>query len=82
MPPAKARVALQNAQGGIDGRKIQLIVEDDQTNPTTNQLDSNVLDPTTVRPDPAQLRHAPVRLIDGGRPRRPPGPVVATRRRR
>lgn len=43
VPAAKARIALQNAQGGIDGRKIKLIVLDDQTNPATNQLDANIL---------------------------------------
>ena len=31
----KARIALQNAQGGIDGHKIVPLVIDDQTNPTT-----------------------------------------------
>ena len=43
VPAAKARIALQNAKGGIDGRKIKLIVEDDGTNPVTNQTDSSLL---------------------------------------
>jgi branched-chain amino acid transport system substrate-binding protein len=43
VPAAKARIALQNARGGIDGRKIKLIVEDDGTNPVTNQTDSSLL---------------------------------------
>jgi branched-chain amino acid transport system substrate-binding protein len=34
-PPAfNARIALQNAQGGVDGRKINGIILDDQTNPS------------------------------------------------
>jgi branched-chain amino acid transport system substrate-binding protein len=33
----QARIDVQNAKGGIDGRKIKLIVRDDGTNPTTNQ---------------------------------------------
>lgn len=36
VPSAEARVDLQNARGGIDGRKIKLIVKDDGTNPATN----------------------------------------------
>ncbi len=31
---AKDRVAYQNAHGGIDGRQLKLVVEDDETNPT------------------------------------------------
>jgi branched-chain amino acid transport system substrate-binding protein len=31
---AQARVALQNAQGGIDGRQIKLVVEDSQSSPS------------------------------------------------
>jgi branched-chain amino acid transport system substrate-binding protein len=34
---AQARVALQNAQGGIDGRKIVLVPVDDQSSPTQDQ---------------------------------------------
>jgi len=34
---AQARIDLQNAQGGVDGRKIQLIVKDDQTSPVADQ---------------------------------------------
>ncbi len=30
---ARARIDLQNAQGGVDGRQISLVVEDDQTSP-------------------------------------------------
>ncbi|MBO0729054.1 MAG: ABC transporter substrate-binding protein [Acidimicrobiaceae bacterium] len=33
---AKARVALQNAQGGVDGHPIKLISEDSQSSPSTN----------------------------------------------
>jgi branched-chain amino acid transport system substrate-binding protein len=33
---AKARIAQQNAQGGVDGRQIQLNVVDDQSTPTGN----------------------------------------------
>ena len=43
VPSAEARIDLQNARGGIDGRKIHLIVEDDATNPTTNATDSQLL---------------------------------------
>lgn len=32
----KARIDLQNAEGGVDGRKIKVIVEDDQTSPSAN----------------------------------------------
>jgi branched-chain amino acid transport system substrate-binding protein len=34
---AQARVAMQNAQGGVDGRQLKLVVEDTQSNPTTVQ---------------------------------------------
>ncbi len=37
VPSAKARIAYQNAHGGVDGRKIKLIIKDDATNPSTNQ---------------------------------------------
>jgi branched-chain amino acid transport system substrate-binding protein len=43
VPAAEARIDVQNAQGGIDGRQIKLIVEDDQTSPAGNQLASNLL---------------------------------------
>ena len=33
----KARIAAQNAAGGVYGRKIKFIVEDDATNPSQNQ---------------------------------------------
>ncbi len=32
---AKVRIALQNARGGVDGRKIRLILADDGSSPTT-----------------------------------------------
>ena len=34
---AQARIDQQNAEGGISGRKIKLIAEDDQTNPITDK---------------------------------------------
>jgi len=34
---AQARVALQNAEGGVDGRKLKLVVADSQSSPTTFQ---------------------------------------------
>jgi branched-chain amino acid transport system substrate-binding protein len=40
---AEARVAEQNAQGGIDGRKLKLIIKDDATNPGTNLTDAQEL---------------------------------------
>jgi branched-chain amino acid transport system substrate-binding protein len=40
---AQARIDLQNAKGGVHGRKIHLIVEDDGTNPATNQTASQAL---------------------------------------
>jgi branched-chain amino acid transport system substrate-binding protein len=33
---AEARIDAQNAAGGVDGRKIQLVVEDDQSTPSGN----------------------------------------------
>jgi branched-chain amino acid transport system substrate-binding protein len=33
---AEARVDLQNANGGVDGRKLQLVVRDDQSSPADN----------------------------------------------
>jgi branched-chain amino acid transport system substrate-binding protein len=43
IPAAQARIDQQNAEGGIDGRKIKLITEDDQTNPSTNQTATSAL---------------------------------------
>ncbi len=40
---AEARVDQQNAKGGIDGRKIKLIFEDDATSPATNATASSAL---------------------------------------
>ena len=34
---AQARIDQQNAEGGVSGRKIKLIAEDDQTNPLTDK---------------------------------------------
>jgi len=36
VPAAQARIAMQNAEGGVDGRKIKLVVKDDETNPTAD----------------------------------------------
>ena len=33
---AQARIDLQKAKGGIDGRALKLVVEDDQSSPATN----------------------------------------------
>jgi ABC-type branched-subunit amino acid transport system substrate-binding protein len=33
-PAAEARVDMQNAEGGVDGRKLKLVKADDQTSPT------------------------------------------------
>jgi branched-chain amino acid transport system substrate-binding protein len=38
----KARIALQNANGGVNGRKISFIVEDDATNPAGNATAAGV----------------------------------------
>ena len=43
VPSAEARIALQNAEGGVDGRKIKLIVKDDQTSPAADQSASAAL---------------------------------------
>ena len=43
VPAAQARVDQQNAKGGVDGRKIKLIVKDDATSPVTNQSASGAL---------------------------------------
>jgi len=43
VPSAQARIDEQNAQGGIDGRKIKLIVKDDQTSPATDQTATEAL---------------------------------------
>ncbi len=37
VPAAEARIDLQNAHGGVDGRRINLVIKDDATNPATNQ---------------------------------------------
>jgi ABC-type branched-subunit amino acid transport system substrate-binding protein len=37
---AEARIDQQNAEGGVYGRKIKLIVRDDGTNPTTDNTDT------------------------------------------
>ena len=33
---AQARIDLQNAKGGVDGRPLKLVVEDDQSSPSAN----------------------------------------------
>jgi len=43
VPSAEARIDEQNAHGGVFGRKIKVIVEDDATNPETNGTVSQVL---------------------------------------
>lgn len=43
VPSAEARIDQQNAEGGVDGRKIKLIVEDDATNPSNNQTAASAL---------------------------------------
>ena len=43
IPAAQARIDQQNAEGGVDGRQIKLITEDDQTNPATNQTATSAL---------------------------------------
>ncbi|HUZ09672.1 MAG TPA: ABC transporter substrate-binding protein, partial [Acidimicrobiales bacterium] len=40
---ARARVDLQNAQGGVNGHKLKLVVEDDQSSPTVNKTASQDL---------------------------------------
>jgi branched-chain amino acid transport system substrate-binding protein len=40
---AQARIALQNAEGGVDGRKIKLVVADDQSTVSGNLLASEDL---------------------------------------
>jgi branched-chain amino acid transport system substrate-binding protein len=40
---AQARVDLQNSKGGVDGRKIKLIFEDDATSPATNATATSAL---------------------------------------
>ncbi len=40
---AEARIDQQNAEGGVDGRKIKLIVEDDQTNPEADKTATGIL---------------------------------------
>ncbi len=43
VPSVQARIDLQNERGGVDGRRIRLLVEDDGTNPATNQAASQAL---------------------------------------
>jgi branched-chain amino acid transport system substrate-binding protein len=40
---AQARIDAQNAAGGIDGHKLQLIVKDDQSNPSLDQVEAKDL---------------------------------------
>jgi branched-chain amino acid transport system substrate-binding protein len=40
---AQARVDLQNAEGGVNGHKLKLVVEDDQSSPTENLTASQYL---------------------------------------
>jgi branched-chain amino acid transport system substrate-binding protein len=42
-PSAQARIAQQNANGGVDGRQIKLIVVDDQSSPALNATASQEL---------------------------------------
>jgi branched-chain amino acid transport system substrate-binding protein len=44
LPSFKARIALQNAEGGVDGRKIQVITEDDQSQSSDNQTAAQALE--------------------------------------
>jgi branched-chain amino acid transport system substrate-binding protein len=43
VPAAMARIDLQNAHGGVDGRKIKLITEDDQSTPDDNAAAAQAL---------------------------------------
>lgn len=43
VPAVEARFDLQNAKGGVDGRKIKLITEDTKTSPPTNTTASESL---------------------------------------
>jgi branched-chain amino acid transport system substrate-binding protein len=43
IPAVEARIDLQNAKGGVDGRKIKLITEDDHSSPATNATASSAL---------------------------------------
>jgi branched-chain amino acid transport system substrate-binding protein len=40
---AQARIALQNAQGGVDGRQLKLVVEDSQSSPSFVQTAARAL---------------------------------------
>ena len=51
---ARARIAAQNAKGGVNGHPLKLVVEDDQSSPTTN---------LTASQDLVQNKHAMV-IID------------------
>jgi branched-chain amino acid transport system substrate-binding protein len=44
---AQARIDQQNAAGGIDGRKLKLVVKDDTSNPTTDATDAAELATST-----------------------------------
>jgi branched-chain amino acid transport system substrate-binding protein len=52
---AQARIALQNARGGVNGHKINLVVEDDQSNPNQN---------LTAAEDLVQNKHASIVIED------------------
>jgi len=43
LPGVQARIALQNARGGVNGHKINLVVEDDQSSPTVDLTAAQVL---------------------------------------
>jgi len=43
IPAAEARIDLQNAEGGVNGRKIRLITEDDQSSPTQANTTAELL---------------------------------------
>jgi branched-chain amino acid transport system substrate-binding protein len=40
---AQARIDAQNAAGGVDGRKLELVAEDDQSTPTGNSTAAHLL---------------------------------------
>jgi branched-chain amino acid transport system substrate-binding protein len=45
---AIARIRLQNAEGGVDGRKIKLVVKDDESSPQQNELAAEEIDSSQV----------------------------------
>jgi branched-chain amino acid transport system substrate-binding protein len=45
---AIARIRLQNAEGGVDGRQIKLVVKDDQSSPQQNELAAEEIDNSQV----------------------------------